>query len=264
MPADIRTTNPSIDRTEEHTVTAQTAIPIPTTTEQGSFSRRRAARIAGIGYVLIFFLAIFANFFVREGLIATGDAAATVANITDSMGLFRLGLVAFLAVFVLDVVIAWALHIVFRDVNRDLSLVTAWFRLVYTVLLGVALVFFFEVLQLLGGADYLAALGTDQINAQVMIALESFNATWLVGLAAFGLHLVLLGVLVIRSGLASKWMAYLLMVAGGAYVLDTIANATLANYADLAPVFLAVVALPSVIGEGWLGLWLLLSRRIEH
>ena len=58
MPADIRTANPSIDRTEEHTVTTQTASTIPTTTEQGSFSRRRAARIAGIGYVLIFFLAI--------------------------------------------------------------------------------------------------------------------------------------------------------------------------------------------------------------
>ena len=231
----------------------RTATTPPTQHLVSSLSPRRAARIAGAGYVLIFLLAIFANFLVRDGLVEPGDAGATVANITDSIGLFRLGLVAFLAVFVLDVVIAWALHIVFRDTNRDLSLVTAWFRLVYTVLLGVALVFFFQVLQLLSGADYVAALGSDQVNAQVMIALESFNATWLVGLAAFGLHLVLLGVLIIRSGLASRWMAYLLMLAGGAYVLDTVANATLANYADLASAFLVVVALPSVIGEGWLG-----------
>lgn len=246
-------------KTDHPTTTTRT-----TERPEGVLSPRRAARIAGVGYVLIFLLAIFANFFVREGLVESGNAAATVANITGSIGLFRLGLIAFLAIFVIDVVIAWALHIVFRDGNRDLSLVTAWFRLVYTVLLGVALVFFFQVLQLLSGADYVAALGSDQVDAQVMIALDSFNAAWLVGLAAFGLHLVLLGVLVIRSGLAPRWMAYLLMLAGGAYVLDTVANATLANYADLASAFLIVVALPSVIGEGWLGLWLLLSRRTER
>ncbi len=249
------------------TAPAITPHTTPATSQQpttASLSPRSAARIAGVGYVSIFFLAIFANFFVREGLVEPGNATATVANITESLGLFRAGLVAFLAIFVIDVVIAWALYIVFRDVHRDLSLVTAWLRLVYTVLFGVALVFFYQVLQLLSGADHVAALGTDQVNAQVMIALESFNATWLVGLAAFGLHLVLLGVLIARSGMASKALAYLLMAAGTAYVLDTVANATLANYADLAPVFLVVVAVPSVIGEGWLGLWLLLSRRIRQ
>jgi magnesium-transporting ATPase (P-type) len=268
MQTDHRTNHPPTIPTRERTMNRQTISPVDTTPaareSQGWLSRRRAARMAGIGYVLIFVLAIFANFYVREGLVEPDNAAATVANITESMGLFRLGMVAFLAIFVLDVVIAWALHIVFRDANRDLSLVTAWFRLVYTVFLGVALVFLFQVLQFLSGADYVSALGSDQVNAQVMIALDSFNATWLVGLAAFGLHLVLLGVLIIRSGLASRWMAYLLMAAGGAYVLDTVANVTLANYADLAPAFLVMVALPSVIGEGWLGLWLLLSRRIAR
>jgi hypothetical protein len=228
------------------------------------FSPRRAARIAGAGYVLIFVLAIFANFMVREGLVDQANPAATVANITDSIGLFRLGLVAFLAVFILDIVIAWALHVLFRRVNRDLSLLTAWMRLVYTVLLGVALVFFFQVLALVGNPDYAAALGSAQVEAHVMLALESFNATWLVGLAAFGIHLVLLGVLVIRSQMVSKALGWMLMAAGVAYVADTIANATLADYAAAAPVMLAVVALPSMIGEGWLGLWLLLSRRIER
>ncbi len=239
----------------------QTLTP-PIVAETEPYSPRRAARIAGIGYVAIFVLAIFANFVVREGLVDQTDPAATVANIAGSLGLFRMGIVAFLAVFVLDVVIAWALHVVFRAHGRDLSLLTAWMRLVYTVLLGVALVFMFQVSQLVGNADYAAVLGAEQLNAQVMLALESFNATWLVGLAAFGIHLVLLGRLVIRSGLVSKVLGYVLMAAGAAYVLDTVANLTLSSYSDFAPVFLAVVALPSMIGEGWLGLWLLLSRRI--
>lgn len=232
-------------------------LPRPTTTTE-PFSRRRAARIAGIGYVLIFVLAIFANFFVRNGLVDVDDPAATVANISESMTLFRFGIVAFLAVFVLDVVIAWALHIVFRDVDRDVSLLSAWMRLVYTVMLGAALVFLLQITQLVGNADVASAFGSDQIAAQTSMALDSFNFAWLIGLAAFGIHLLLMGYLAVRSGFVPKALGYILMVAGAAYVVDTVANITLANYSDHASLFLAVVAIPSIISEGWFGLWLLL------
>ena len=101
------------------------------------------------------------------------------------------GAISFLVVFVVDVAVAWLLYIVLKDVNRDLSLLTAWFRLVYTVFLGVALVFFLLVLQLVDGADYLGVLGADQTDAQVMLYLDAFNYTWLIGLVAFGIHLIL-------------------------------------------------------------------------
>jgi len=226
------------------------------------YSRRRAARIAGVSYLAMFVLAVFANFVVREGLIAPDDAAGTVANITESIGLFRLGLVAFLIIFVLDVVIAWALHGVFREVNRDVSLATAWFRLIYTALLGVALVSMFQVLQILGGESF-TFLNSEQVNAQTMIELASFESTWLIGLVALGIHLVVLGNLIIRSGLVTKALGYVLAFAGVAYVLDTLAQGMLADYEAVAGLFLVAVAMPSMIGEGWLALWLLLTKKLE-
>jgi Domain of unknown function (DUF4386) len=48
------------------------------------------------------------------------------------------------------------------------------------------------------------------------------------------------------------------MVSGTAYVTDTVAHALLANYADYQTVFLVIVAVPSLIGELWFALWLLL------
>ena len=227
-------------------------------THTSETSPRRAARIAGVGYLVLFVLGIFANFIVREGLIEPGDAATTAANIVGSEGLFRLGLVSFLVIFVVDLVIAWALYIFFRNVNKDLSQLTAWFRLVYTVFLGVAAIFFFEALQLLSRPDYLTVFDTGQLDAQALQALEAFNYTWLIGLLCFGIHLILLGYLIIRSGYVSKTLGYVLIVAGTAYGIDTLANALLANYDDFATVFLMIVAVPSVIGELWLGLWLLL------
>lgn len=218
---------------------------------------RRAALIAGAGYLAIFVLAIFANFVVIGGLVESGNAAATAENIMESEGLFRAGIVAFTFVFVIDVVVAWALYVLFRNLNRDLSLLAAWFRLVYTVLLGVALIFFFVALQLLSGADYLAAFGAGQVDAHALLAVDAFNYAWLVGLVCFGVHLILLGYLVGASGWASRVLGYVLMVAGVAYIIDTLARAVLADYADVEGIFLAIVAVPSVIGELWFTVWLL-------
>jgi len=218
---------------------------------------RKAALIAGFGYLLIFVLAIFANFFVREQLVDPDDAAATFANVADSEFLFRLGLVAFLIVFVADVVIAWALYIVFRGVNTSVSLLAAWFRLVYTAFLGVALIFFFVVLQLASGAAYLAAFEQGALEAQAMLSLEAFDYAWLIGLVSFGLHLMLLGYLMLSSGVAWRVLGLLLTVAGAAYIFDTLAHALLADYTDYASVFLLIVAVPSVVAELTFAVWLL-------
>jgi hypothetical protein len=219
---------------------------------------RRAALIAGIGYAALFVLAIFGNFVVIEGLIESGDAAATAANIADSEALFRAGIVAFTIVFVLDVVIAWALYVLFRPLSRELSLLAAWLRLSYTVLLGAGIVFMFVALQLLSGADYLGVLGTGQADAHALLALQTFDYSWLIGLVLFGAHLLVLGYLVMRSGFAPKILGYVMMTAGAAYIVDTLARAVIPDYAPVETVFLVIVAVPSVIGELWFTFWLLL------
>ena len=228
------------------------------TTEEPTTNRRHAALIAGIGYVLLFGLAIFANFFVREGLVVTGDATATAANIAESNGLFRVGLASFLAIFLIDVVVAWALYIVFRPQHRDLSLIAAWSRLVYTVFLGIAAVFFFQALAIYDSSAVGEAFGVAERNAQALVSLELFNSAWLVGLAAFGMHLIVLGALVARSSEAPALLGYFMIAAGSAYVIDTAAYSLLGNYDSYATGFLLMVSIPSVIAEGWFGLWLLL------
>lgn len=242
---------------------ARASSAVPAAPAEGpALTPRRAARVAGIGYLAIYGLAIAANFGVLDRLVVPGDAAATMANLSGSMGLVRFGFVAFLTVFIADVVVAWALHVVFRGVHRDLSLLAAWSRLTYTVFLGAGLVFYLEAVRLLGDPSLAGVLGSDQVAAQVGLAMASFNDTWLIGLAVFGVHLVLLGVLVLRSGLASRFMAWLLLAAGVAYLVDTVLHAVLPGYPAIASLMLAVVAVPSMVGEGWMALWLLRTKRL--
>ena len=217
---------------------------------------RQAALLAGIGYVLLFALAIFANFMVLTGLLEPGDAAATAANIAESEALFRTGLVAFAAIFVIDVVVAWALYILYRPASNGLSLLAAWFRLVYTVFLGVALIFLFLAVRLVSDSESLVAIGAEQRDALVLMMLDAFNYGWLIGLVAFGIHLGLLGYVILRFGAGPRVLGILLVIAGAAYVFDTLAHALASNYDDYASVFLMIVALPAVVAELGFTVWL--------
>ena len=52
-----------------------------------------------------------------------------------------------------------------------------------------------------------------------------------------------------------------MIAAGTAYIIDTTAHTVLADYAEYADAFLVMVAVPSVVAEGWFGLWLLSRAR---
>ena len=72
-------------------------------------SQRKLARIAGLLYLIIIAAGIFAEFFVRQGLIVPGDAAETANNIMTSEMLFRAGIASDLVMIMADVAIACGL-----------------------------------------------------------------------------------------------------------------------------------------------------------
>ena len=96
-----------------------------------------------------------------------------------------------------------------------------------------------------------------QLDAQAMSYLDAFAITWVIGLLLFGIHLVLLGWMIVTSGTISRALGYLLLVAGAGYVIDTLGHALLGTYQDYESLFLVIVAVPAVIGELALTLWLL-------
>ncbi|MBI1377713.1 MAG: DUF4386 family protein [Frankiales bacterium] len=226
---------------------------------QPASSPRRVARIAGASYLAMFLLALVGSALVVQGVLGADGPRAMWDAVAGSPGQVRLGVAAFLVIVVLDVVIAWALHVLLRRVDRDVSLAAAWLRLAYSAVLAVA------VAQLWLGAqlvDRATGAPTEVEVAQASSALEAFHSTWMLGLGLFGLHLVLVGRLVTRSRLAPAPLGHLLVAAGTAYVLDTVLRVVLPDYDVVSGVMLVVVAATSIVGEVWLGLWLLVSRRV--
>jgi len=220
------------------------------TNRNADISLRKAAIVAGFGLLIMSILAAFANFYVLPSLIVPGDAATTANNIMANELLFRIGICSFTIVIVLDVVVAWALYVLLKPVNKSLSLLAAWFRLVYATIFGIALANLFNVLRLVSDADYVTVFEIDQLYAQVMLSLNAFSDGWQIGYVFFGLHLFVLGYLVFKSGYIPKILGVLLIIAGLGYLLDSYAIFLLPNYE-------ATIGYVTFIGEVLFMLWLL-------
>jgi len=216
-------------------------------------SLRKAAIVAGFGLLLMMVFALFANYFVLESLIVPGDAATTANNIMADESLFRIGICSFIIVIILDVVVAWALYVFLKQVNKSLSLLTAWFRLGYAIMFGIALANLFSVLPLLSGADYLTVFETDQLHAQVMLFINAFNYGSNIAYVFLSLHLFILGYLVFKSGYSGyilRILGVLLIIASFGYLIDNFGKLLLPDYDTN-------IAMFTFIGEVLFMLWLL-------
>jgi hypothetical protein len=182
----------------------------------------KAALIAGIGLLIMVIAAPFAELYVLPKLVVPDNAAETVSNIMANQPLYTYAIFAYLITFICDLVVAWALYVLLKPVNKNLSLITAGFRWVYTGIALVALANLVTVLRLLNTSNTLSLSQPDQLVAQVMLSLSAFRTQWHFGLLFFGIHLVLLGYLVFRSKYIPGILGVLLIIAGLGYLLTSL------------------------------------------
>jgi len=138
------------------------------------------------------------------------------------MPLVNYGIILYLINFIGDILAAWGLYILFNPVNANLSLLSAWLRIIYSVMSLVAVMNLLTVLQLTSHYKYLQVFTNEQLRAQVMIALRSFRDEWLFSFVFFGIYLILLGYLAVISKYVSKIVGVCLMIAGTGWLTDSL------------------------------------------
>ncbi|MGH2445371.1 MAG: DUF4386 domain-containing protein [Candidatus Limnocylindria bacterium] len=212
-------------------------------------SQRGVALIAALGLLGMAVLAPLALFGVLETLVDPGNATATVSNIVESEGLFRLAIAAFLVVAFLDVLVAWALYVLLRPVNGSLAMLVGWLRLAAAAASLPALANLLDVAQLLGG-PVASTLPAAVVEAQVMASVASFHNAMDIHLAVFGLHLLGVGVLVYKSVQFPRFLGVLVVIAGVGYLGDTFTRI-------LVPDFDFTFSLFTFVGEALLIVWFL-------
>jgi len=215
-------------------------------------SQRRAARLAGVLYLIVILLSVFAYLIVRDTLVVSGDATATANNIMASEWLWRLGFVGELVQAIFFLLCGLALYVLLKPVNKNLASLMVIFVVASVPISFINLLNHYAALPLLSGAEYLTVFEADQLRAQVMLSLNLFEAGS--NLQIFwGLWLFPLGYLVYKSGYFPRILGVLLMIACFAYLIDMFTFFLFPSYA--ATVF-RVVMVPEAVAEfgfcGWL------------
>jgi hypothetical protein len=179
----------------------------------------KTARLAGFLYLppwVLSFLAVF----LRMGLVAPGDAAATAYRILASESVFRLSIVVDLIVQVVFVFLVLVLYKILKPVHKRHAVLMVVLFMVGVPIAMLNMLNHSAVLLLLSGADYLTAFTADQLQALVLLFLELHEHGIMIAYVFWGLWLFPLGYLVFKSGFLPRILGILLMISCFGYLID--------------------------------------------
>jgi hypothetical protein len=212
---------------------------------------RPKARIAGFFYLLTFLMGVF-ELLASGGIVVSGNAAATAANILAHESLFRLGWAANLLAAASYVAVTALFYELFAPVNRSLSRLAAFFSLVGCAIGGASGFVRLAPLAILGGgAQSASVFSTEQSQALASTFLRLYNQAYGIGLVFFGFYCLLIGYLIYRSTFLPRFLGVLMMIAGLGWLTSLWPPLTNSLY--------PYILLPGVLGEGALTLWLLIA-----
>jgi len=212
-------------------------------------SLKQAALTVGFAYLLN--PVPYAEFNIYPKLVIPGNIAQTVANISANHGSFLLMIGFYLVNFIEDIIIAWALYLLLAPVNRSLSLLAAWLRLMYTAVALYGMFNLVTVYRMVTTPEFLTNFGASQFDAQIDLLIHTFRYDYSFAICAiFSLHLILVGCLIIRSRYLPWWLGSLIVIDGAGWLVSNLAPYLYPN-ANLGYVMI------TAFGELVLMLWLL-------
>lgn len=218
---------------------------------------RKNARIAGIIYLLLAVVAPVRLIYIPNAILVSGNAQATAANIVSHEATFRLGILTDVLAGLLGLFVALALFRLFREVDRDLAslmLVLGGFM--------VTPIYFFNVLNDAGALvvarapKYLGGFDQQQREGLVSLFLRLHEYGVIVNEMFWGLWLLPLGALILKSRLMPRFVAIWLFLNGGGYILLSVLSILSPRLSASASGWV----FPALLGEVVAMLWLAFGR----
>ncbi|RDW15807.1 DUF4386 domain-containing protein [Oceanobacillus arenosus] len=231
-----------------------------TITETEQSDRRKTAFIIGVSLIIMAIVSGFSYAFVHESLVVQSDPSTTYQNIMASRNLFKAEIFGWLIILISDIVVAWAIYIFLAPINKSLALLSGWLRLIYSAILGIAILnlIFVLVLSSSNVIDYLSLLETEQVQALMMMSLEGFELIWSIGIVIFGGHLLVVGYVALKSNTIPKIISILLLLASIGYIVIHLSETFLPQYDSFIAILNFIFILPMIVGELGFGIWLLI------
>jgi hypothetical protein len=217
----------------------------------------RTARTTGLLYLGLAITGALGFQFVRGQLYVADDPGGTLSNLVDHTAMARFGIVLELGIVLTQALVAVWFYRLFRSVDTFAAGLIAVFGMVNAVaILGSAAL----LATALDVADDRSLAVSGGAAATVQLLYVVSGHLWGVGGLFFGLWLIPMGWLVVRSRWLPQLLGQLLMVGGVGYVLSTFVSYVLAN-ADLVA---GLLTIPATIGEFWILGYLIVFGVRDH
>ena len=180
------------------------------------------ARLAGGLFLVTILLGVFAQGFIANRLVVSGDAAATATNILAHRGLFQLAFTAYLIEMACQIATVALFYVLLKPVSKSVALSAAFLELTGCVIKTFARVFFIVPLFVLGGTNssapdgvsVLSGFSTQQLQGLALLLLKVNDQGAAMALAFFGFSTILNASLIFRSTFLPRFLGVLGMISG--------------------------------------------------
>jgi hypothetical protein len=210
---------------------------------------RKYALVAGWSLLIMGVTAGFSFGYVHGNLVLPDNPTMTLTNLKASSALFGGEVIGWFIILLTDLLVAWSLYRFFESVDQKASITTGVIRIVYSAVLAFAIYHLIAVWQLV------STLSPDAL--EMMALINNFEKYWSLGLIIFGMHLVGLGYLAVKSNTVPKWMGWLLYIAGVSYTAINSAKAVAHEAANIISTVEMILSAPMAIAELGFGIWLI-------
>lgn len=209
------------------------------------------ARTTGLLYLGLAVTGALGFLLVRGQLFVADDPGGTLSNLVEHTSMARLGVVLELGIVLTQALAAVWFYRLFRSVDSFAAGLVAVFGMVNAVaILGSAA----ALATALDVADDKSLAVSEGAAATVQLLYVISGHLWGVGGLFFGLWLIPMGWLVVRSRWLPRPLGQVLMVGGVGYMLSTFVSYVFAN----ADVVAGLLTVPATIGELWIVGYLIL------
>lgn len=214
------------------------------------------ARLAGVLYLTVIALGMFAEGYVVNTMTVSGDMTASALNIIAAPALWNLGAFANLMLVVCALPLSWFLYLLLRPAGKDLIWLAMFFNLVSLAIETISKLSMILVMPVLTHPGYANAFQAEQVHALANMALKVHSVAFNVALIFFGFTCLVYGHLIFKSGYFPKLLGVLMQIAGASYLLacfSILFAPTLSGWINP-----AILVLP-LIGESSFCIWLLIK-----
>lgn len=214
-------------------------------------------RVIGLFYLLVIILAGFSQGYVRGSIFVSGDALETGSRILENNSLFRIGIVTDLMAFIIDAVISVLLYQLFKPFNKSMAMVMASLRLLaHPAIASMNLINHYLAYKVLHADTFMSTFNPEQLESLSTLFLDAHSYGYMIAGAFFGVHCLLLGLLIYKSSIFPKIFGGFMIGAAAGYLLETFGNFSVPGYEQSTALIVGIFA---ALGEVSLTFYMLIK-----